>query len=440
MNGLRGSNLDKALVAVAIKVRETYVASISMCEDGRLGVLIPYSTDASAQLVRRCRMLAGASPSASRAEKGTGAAADAPGCRPRHNMAMTHDATHPQEAAKPRGASSTRRRVFVSYRRQDSQGTTGRLSDGLEHAFGKDTMFRDGRCDPSWNELRLRDRGGADGKRRRGRRDRPELAAPLADFRELAERWSVDYLRWELKTALARRIFTVPVLVDGASMPAEKDLPDELKALAILQAQDLSDKDWEYDLGRLVELIRPRLRLPVQLVEAPKMPASRWIVGSGLIALLALVAAGVFCSGDSAAPAGIIDVKLPRSLEDFLADHSADGGAVLLIGSLLLVLANGLLAKYNDALGGRFGDLLKDGHAFAVTTVGLLVAAMMFSVGRSALRGRDPRRRCGRYCDAAMGAPVGRDAASDGCGYGYRSRRPRRHPVGRHRNRPPTRS
>src|SRR5512135_347064 len=34
-------------------------------------------------------------------------------------------------------------RIFISYRRQDSPSTTGRIYDQLESAFGSDKVFRD---------------------------------------------------------------------------------------------------------------------------------------------------------------------------------------------------------------------------------------------------------------------------------------------------------
>ena len=42
-----------------------------------------------------------------------------------------------------------------------------------------------------------------------------------------------DFVRIEIATALKRDIRVIPVLVDGASMPRSRDLPDDLKALFV---------------------------------------------------------------------------------------------------------------------------------------------------------------------------------------------------------------
>jgi hypothetical protein len=41
-----------------------------------------------------------------------------------------------------------------------------------------------------------------------------------------------DWVRMELEAAFARGVRIIPVLVDGAAMPRESELPDSLKLLA----------------------------------------------------------------------------------------------------------------------------------------------------------------------------------------------------------------
>jgi hypothetical protein len=47
----------------------------------------------------------------------------------------------------------------------------------------------------------------------------------------------------------------VPVVVGNAMMPRLGDLPTSLRTLSRLQAQRLSDEDWAYDFGRLLETL-----------------------------------------------------------------------------------------------------------------------------------------------------------------------------------------
>lgn len=62
-----------------------------------------------------------------------------------------------------------------------------------------------------------------------------------------------DYVRLELATALARDIRVIPVLVDGARMPSESELPADLVELSKRQAVEVSAKSFADDLKRLVE-------------------------------------------------------------------------------------------------------------------------------------------------------------------------------------------
>lgn len=64
-----------------------------------------------------------------------------------------------------------------------------------------------------------------------------------------------DFVRFEIQAALRRGVRLIPVLVDGAGPLRRQQLPDELQKLARLNALELSYGRYEYDVGRLVELI-----------------------------------------------------------------------------------------------------------------------------------------------------------------------------------------
>ncbi|MBA3431031.1 MAG: PD40 domain-containing protein, partial [Actinobacteria bacterium] len=61
-----------------------------------------------------------------------------------------------------------------------------------------------------------------------------------------------DFVRLEIGAALDRNVRVIPVLVQGAEMPAAKDLPAALAKLTRRNALELSDTRWGYDVGRLV--------------------------------------------------------------------------------------------------------------------------------------------------------------------------------------------
>ena len=198
--------------------------------------------------------------------------------------------------------------IFISYRRQDSQSAAGRLADHLrEHMHGV-PIFRDVETiEPGINFVEAINRAlqscgillaiigprwvnvqNAAGQRRL---DNPN-----------------DYTRQEISTALQRGdVRVIPVLVEGAQMPGKGELPDELKIFASLNAIELTDKRWKFDISQLVETLNkaldvspaPKPPQPEPVPPSPVPPPSppppstgswkKWAWGIG--ALLVLVAA-----------------------------------------------------------------------------------------------------------------------------------------------------
>jgi tetratricopeptide (TPR) repeat protein len=64
-----------------------------------------------------------------------------------------------------------------------------------------------------------------------------------------------DWNRVELEQALTSRRRVIPVLIDGAQMPRESDLPETLRPLTRLNALKLRDDDWESDIEKLVRAV-----------------------------------------------------------------------------------------------------------------------------------------------------------------------------------------
>ena len=149
-------------------------------------------------------------------------------------------------------------KIFISYRREDSESITGRIYDWLEDHFGRDRVFLDvdtipfgvdfrkhleqavGQCDvllavigEQWLDIRYRD-GPKQGRRR--------LDDPT------------DFVRIEIQAALTRNIPVIPVLVGKATMPREEDLPDALKALVYRNAAEVrGGRDFRVHVDRLID-------------------------------------------------------------------------------------------------------------------------------------------------------------------------------------------
>jgi hypothetical protein len=143
-------------------------------------------------------------------------------------------------------------KVFISYRRDDSSGSTGRLHDRLEREFGRDLLFMDvdaaiplgvnfvkilheevAKCDvllavvgPNW--LNARDDKGD------RRLDNPH-----------------DFVRIEIAAALQRDIPVIPILLDGAKIPKIDQLPDELRELTLRNGLEVRHASFHSDVDRL---------------------------------------------------------------------------------------------------------------------------------------------------------------------------------------------
>lgn len=145
-------------------------------------------------------------------------------------------------------------RIFISYRRSDSEGYAGRLEDTLSDYFGKDRLFRDvGGIVPGEDfkqkSEEIATRAAAvivligPGWLSSQAEGRPRLHEPG------------DLVATEIKAALESGHVIVPVLVQGADMPREGDLPDALKALSRRNAVSVSDANWASDTARLAKVL-----------------------------------------------------------------------------------------------------------------------------------------------------------------------------------------
>jgi formylglycine-generating enzyme required for sulfatase activity len=161
--------------------------------------------------------------------------------------------------------------IFINYRRDDAPGVAGRLFDYLALRYPRGDLFMDvdamkpgmdfaqqldaqvSHCrvllaviGPRWFEIK--DQAG----HRRLDSDR-------------------DYVRIELAAALKRDIPVIPILVDGATMPPEESLADDLKPLARRHALELRHTRFNADADAIVHALEgvvPRRRAPWGLVTA----------------------------------------------------------------------------------------------------------------------------------------------------------------------------
>ena len=143
-------------------------------------------------------------------------------------------------------------KIFLSYRRDDSADATGRIYDRLVQRFGKEQIFKDVDSIPLGVDFREH-LGNVVGRCNLvlvviGDR---WIDAGQAGARRLDD--AADFVRIEIEAALERRIPVVPVLVRGATIPADSALPPSLRALAYRNGMSVrSDPDFHRDMDRLI--------------------------------------------------------------------------------------------------------------------------------------------------------------------------------------------
>jgi TIR domain-containing protein len=143
-------------------------------------------------------------------------------------------------------------KVFISYRRADSAGYSGRVMDRLDRELGRDLVFMDvdaiplgtnfskvlheevAKCSvllavigPNWSDAR-----DEHGNRRL---DNPN-----------------DFVRIEIAAALQRNIPVIPILLEGARIPKADELPEDLKELALRNGMEVRHASFQDDMNRLI--------------------------------------------------------------------------------------------------------------------------------------------------------------------------------------------
>jgi hypothetical protein len=190
-------------------------------------------------------------------------------------------------------------RIFLSYRRDDAAGHAGRLYDVLAERFGEESVFMD------IDTIHL----GADFH------ETIERAVSSSDvmITVIGRDWLTatdqsgrrrlddpdDFVRLEIESALGGPVTLIPVCVEKATMPAARELPPSLGALARRQGIELRDVAWRDDVERLIREIEEMGRpgsagAPEEHMSAATIP--RWSPSHALkrVALpLVLVVAAV---------------------------------------------------------------------------------------------------------------------------------------------------
>jgi TIR domain len=145
--------------------------------------------------------------------------------------------------------------IFLCYRRESEDGRAGRLADNLKAAYGDERVFRDiSDIEAGRDFLDVITRTVEASSVMLVVIGRDWLAGHDASGRRLIDNPG-DVMRFEVAAALRSGIRVVPILVGGARMPSDEDLPHDLAPLIYRQAIELRDSSWERDFTRLKDAL-----------------------------------------------------------------------------------------------------------------------------------------------------------------------------------------
>lgn len=172
-----------------------------------------------------------------------------------------------QESGQP-VAAAARGRIFMSYRREESAYPANWLYTLLSEHFGDGLVFMDvDDIEPGANFVDvINDAVGSCEVMLALIGDRWLTITDADGSRRIDD--PVDFVRLEIEAALARNIRVIPILVSGAKMPRQRDLPSSIDALAYRQALELTAHRFKLDLARLLKA------LDNTLSGSPRMPPS----------------------------------------------------------------------------------------------------------------------------------------------------------------------
>jgi hypothetical protein len=146
--------------------------------------------------------------------------------------------------------------IFISYRREDSAPYAGRLNDHLCDHFGSERVFMDvDDIEPGADFVSLIEQ---------------KVASCDALIAVIGKTWLIrdeqagrsrldnphDFVRLEIELALRRNILVIPALVGGAEIPKPDDLPLPLREFAQHQAVELTDKDFQRGVDKVIAALQ----------------------------------------------------------------------------------------------------------------------------------------------------------------------------------------
>jgi TIR domain len=167
-------------------------------------------------------------------------------------------------------------RIFISYRRSDSEASAGRIAERLMTVFGKESVFLDTESIEAGEVF--------------PERLKTELAGACVALVLLGATWLTaadqfgrrridapeDWVRREVELALGRPgLAVVPILLDGANdMPPAEALPEAIAGIAQHNALRVKSRTFSTDMRALVDWLVSLNLAPASITPPAASPAA----------------------------------------------------------------------------------------------------------------------------------------------------------------------
>ncbi|MDB4264754.1 toll/interleukin-1 receptor domain-containing protein [bacterium] len=234
-------------------------------------------------------------------------------------------------------------KIFLSYRRADSQATAGQIAQFLESISLIDSVFLDV--------------DGIEIGENFEQKIQPTLAKSTHAFLLIGPQWKGavgtqdrprifdpdDVVRQETHMALNSNVKVIPILLDAATMPQPSELPDDLMNLSKINAFSLRNTHFNQDMDEMFD----------NLVGGKKKRGSRWRQTPLTLAGVTLPAITGFAFGAAILIGlGLVDKFADNGCEDLVCtlrkafDIVESDALALMWGIIIIVLGLGTFAPF----------------------------------------------------------------------------------------------
>ena len=147
-------------------------------------------------------------------------------------------------------------RIFINYRRMDTEGYVGRLYDHLIQQFKPENIFMDVQnIEPGADFVQVLENAVAQCEVFIAMIGPHWLNLTDDSGERRLDQWN-DFVRIEIESAIKHEKLVIPVLVGGSKMPSPRDLPESIQALARRNAITVSHQHFARDVEGLAKFIK----------------------------------------------------------------------------------------------------------------------------------------------------------------------------------------